>query len=477
VAHWNSVCHGWRGIGLGVIVDPLTGKRLVILGLARQGRALARFAARVGAEVVISDLRSPQELVDDVAALRELDIEFVLGAHPVSLLDGADLLAPSGGVPLTAPIVQAAINRGISLTNDSLEFARRSPAPLTGITGSAGKTTTTALVGAIGRASGRATWVGGNIGNPLIENLDAIEAGDYVVQELSSFQLELWDRSPAIAAVLNITPNHLDRHGTMDAYRAAKANILRYQEVADIAVLCADDPGAMSLAPLITGRLRTFSVRQPVQDGAYLANEQVWLVSGGEPQPLFPVSAISLRGAHNVLNVLAAVTVADSAGISPAAIHEGIAGFQPVPHRLEPVAIHDGVQYVNDSIATAPERALAAVAAFDEPLILLAGGRDKEMFWDDWAVRVSNRVRHIVLFGELAPRLEALLAAQAVPPLVTRVQTLADAVRAARRVARPGDVVLLAPGGTSYDAYRDFEERGEEFRDLVAAFTKEMEQV
>lgn len=477
MAHWNFVCHGWRGIGVGVAVDPLTGKRLVILGLARQGRALARFAARVGAEVVISDLRSSQALAGDIAALQDLHLEFVLGAHPSSLLDGADMLAPSGGVPLSAPVVQMAKERRLPLTNDSLEFARRTPAPLIGITGSAGKTTTTALVGAIGRASGRPTWVGGNIGNPLIEDLDAIQAGDLVVQELSSFQLELWDRSPAIAAILNITPNHLDRHGTMEAYRAAKANIVNHQGASDVAVLCADDPGAMSLAPQIAGRMRTFSIRQPVDDGAYLADEQVWIASGGKHQPLFPVSAITLRGSHNVLNVLAAVTVADSAGVSAAAIYEGIAGFQPVPHRLEPVAIFDGVQYVNDSIATAPERALAAIDAFDEPLILLAGGRDKNMAWDEWAVRVGHRVRHVILFGELAPHLDELLSGQAVPPRVTRAQTLADAVRAARHVARPGDVVLLAPGGTSYDAYRDFEERGEEFRDLVGAFTREMEQV
>ncbi|MDT8304583.1 MAG: UDP-N-acetylmuramoyl-L-alanine--D-glutamate ligase [Anaerolineae bacterium] len=454
----------------------MSGKRLVILGLARQGRALARFAARVGAEVVISDLRPPSALADSVAALRELEIEFVLGEHPLSLLEGTDLLAPSGGVPLSAPIVVAAQEKGITLTNDSLEFARRSPAPLIGVTGSAGKTTTTALLGAIGRTSGAPTWVGGNIGNPLIEHVESISAGDLVVQELSSFQLELWDRSPAVAAVLNITPNHLDRHGTMAAYRAAKANIVRHQEEGDVAVLCADDPGAMALATLVKGRLRTFSARQPVQDGAYLAAEQVWLAAGGERQPLFPASDIPLRGTHNVLNVLAAVTVADSAGISAAAIHQAVAAFQPVPHRLEPVAISDGVQYVNDSIATAPERALAAIDAFDEPLVLLAGGRDKNMVWDEWATRVSARARHVVLFGELAPQLAALLASQPEPPSLTRVKTLAEAVAAARRVARPGEVVLLAPGGTSFDAYGDFEERGEDFRHLVGAFAREMEQ-
>lgn len=460
-----------------MMADPLSGKRLVILGLARQGRALARFAARVGAEVIISDLRPPEALAEEMAALGDLDVEFVLGEHPLSLLEGTDVLAPSGGVPLTAPIVVAAQERNIALTNDSLEFARRAPAPLVGITGSAGKTTTTALVGAIGRASGRRTWVGGNIGNPLIEKLDAIAADDLVVLELSSFQLELWDRSPAIAAVLNITPNHLDRHGTMAAYSAAKTNIVRHQGPEDLAILGADDPGAMALAGEVAGRLRTYSAAHPVGDGAYVAGGQVWLADGQGSRPVLPLDQLPLRGPHNVLNVLAAVTVADSAAMSVAAMQEGVARFRPVAHRLEPVATIDGVQYVNDSIATAPERALAALAAFDEPLVLLAGGRDKNMVWDEWAEQVSRRARHVVLFGALGPQLEQLLAAQPAPPPLTRVLTLAGAVQAARAVARPGDVVLLAPGGTSYDAYRDFEERGEQFRQLVGALVSEKEQV
>jgi len=460
-----------------MMADPLRGKRLVILGLARQGRALARFAAGVGAEVVVSDLRPPEALAEEMAALADLNVEFVLGEHPPSLLEGTDVLALSGGVPLTAPIVVAAQERNITLTNDSLEFARRAPAPLVGITGSAGKTTTTALAGAIGRASGRRTWVGGNIGNPLIEKLGEIAAEDLIILELSSFQLELWDRSPAIAAILNITPNHLDRHGTMAAYSAAKASIVRHQRPDDVAILGADDPGAMALAELAPGRLRTYSARQPVDDGAYVAAGQIWLAGDGVRKPVLSVDQIPLRGLHNVLNVLAAVTVADSAGIGPAAIQDGVAQFESVAHRLEPVATIDGVQYVNDSIATAPERALAALAAFDEPLVLLAGGRDKNMVWDEWAEQVSRRVRHVVLFGSLGPLLEKLLEAQPSPPPHTRVEALAEAVDAAHTIAQPGDIVLLSPGGTSYDAYRDFEERGEQFRRLVRALATEKEQV
>ncbi|NJN55344.1 MAG: UDP-N-acetylmuramoyl-L-alanine--D-glutamate ligase, partial [Anaerolineae bacterium] len=203
-------------------MDALTGKRLLILGLARQGKALARFATGVGAQVTVSDLRSPEKLQPDLAELRDLPIEWVLGEHPMTLLERTDILAISGGVPTDAPFVQAAWARGIPITNDEQEFMRRTPTDVIGITGSAGKTTTTALTGVMAQVAGRHTWVGGNIGRPLIADLHKMNEGDVVVQELSSFQLEIWEQSPPIAAVLNITPNHLDRHKTMTAYAQAK---------------------------------------------------------------------------------------------------------------------------------------------------------------------------------------------------------------------------------------------------------------
>lgn len=459
------------------VVDPLTGKRIVILGLARQGQALARFAADVGAEVVVSDLRPATALETTIQELSDLELEYVLGRHPMSLLDGTDVLAPSGGVPLSAPLVVAARERGIALTNDSQEFIRRSPVAVVGITGSAGKTTTTALTGIMGQMAGRRTWVGGNIGRPLLGYLEKMEAGDLVVQELSSFQLEIWQQSPQVAAVLNITPNHLDRHKTMRAYAAAKANILRYQRAEDVAVLCADDVGAMALRPLVRGRLRTFSREREVADGAFVRDERIWLRDGREVM-VCDVAQIRLRGEHNLLNVLAAATLADSVGIGVEAIRQAATTFAGVEHRLEVVGTVAGVTYVNDSIATAPERALAAVDAFDEPLILLAGGRDKDMVWDSWAEKVAARVKQVVLFGELAPMLEERLedqrgrASDERRPVLARVETLAEAVAVAAASASPGDVVLLAPGGTSFDAFRDFEERGERFRTFVKDLVK-----
>jgi UDP-N-acetylmuramoylalanine--D-glutamate ligase len=449
-------------------MDYLHGKRLLMLGLARQGKALARFAASVGAEVVVSDMRSAAQLADVTAELADLPIEYVLGEHPLTLLDNVDLIALSGGFPADAPLVQAARQRGIPLTNDGLEFMRRTPATIIGITGSAGKTTTTALTGAIGKAAGRPTWIGGNIGHPLITDLGQMTPGDLVSMELSSFQLELWDMSPPVAAVLNITPNHLDRHKTMAAYSAAKANILRYQDESGTAVLSADDPGALALTPLVQGRLRLFSQRQPVDDGAFVRDNQIWLRDGERETAVIPLSAIKLRGGHNVLNVLAAVALADSVGLPSAAMRQAIAHFHGVEHRLEIVGQINGATYVNDSIATAPERALAALAAFDEPLILLAGGRDKDLYWDDWVRAVGERVKAVILFGELSDLLAGKLRAAGRPSQIIQVEGLAAAVTAVSQLTQPGDVVLLAPGGTSYDAYADFAARGAHFRELAA---------
>jgi UDP-N-acetylmuramoylalanine--D-glutamate ligase len=280
--------------------------------------------------------------------------------------------------------------------------------------------------------------------------------------------LEIWDDiSPPIAAILNLTPNHLDRHKTMTAYARAKSNILRHQDVSGIAVLSADDPGALRFQDLVPGRLRHFSRHQEVPDGVYTQAGRICIRDAdGRVRQLAGVSDIRLRGAHNVLNVLAAVALADAAGVEDEAMVEAIRSFAGVPHRLEIVRVVGGAQYVNDSIATAPERALAAIEAFDEPVILLAGGRDKEMVWDEWARRVGERAKAVVLFGELAGPLSAKLAGR---PDVLRVDSLAEAVSAAARRAEPGDVVLLSPGGTSFDAYTDFAERGEAFRQLVNA--------
>jgi len=450
--------------------DPLSGKRVGVIGFARQGKALARWLPTTGASVVVADSKPADALKLDPADYP--GVAFLLGGDVTGFLDGLDLLCLSGGVPLDLPLVQAAVAHGIPLTNDAQLFLERCPAPVIGITGSAGKTTTTTLVGLMVKQGDWTTWVGGNIGDVLLDVLAQIEPSHRVVMELSSFQLEIMTVSPPIAAITNITPNHLDRHGTMDVYTRAKVQILLHQTPNDVAILNRDDPGAASLADAIGGDLAWFSAGSIVADGAFLAGQRI-VVTGvsspdGDAHVVCERADIQLRGAHNVQNVLAACAIAGAAGVAPEAMRATIRDFRGVPHRLENVRTLDDVLYVNDSIATAPERVVAALRSYDEPLVLLAGGRDKKLDWEPMIALALQKARRIIAFGEageiVVHTVRKLGANEA---LLTRVTTLEQAVAAARQAAQPGDVVLLSPGGTSYDAYVDFAARGEHFRQLV----------
>ncbi|MEW6717378.1 MAG: UDP-N-acetylmuramoyl-L-alanine--D-glutamate ligase [Chloroflexota bacterium] len=460
--------------------DRWRGKRVVILGAARQGTALARYLALRGAEVVLNDRCSAEELEEVRATLTGYPIEWVLGGHPFSLLEGTNLLCLSGGIPLTLPLVQEAIAQGIALSNDSQIFLEEARCTVIGITGSAGKSTTTALVGQMIKAAQNSkdgfqpgqVWVGGNIGTPLLNFVDMMCPSDVAVLELSSFQLELMTISPHVAGVLNLTPNHLDRHVTMEAYTAAKARILAFQKQDDVAVLGRDDVGAWGLADHVQGRLLTFGRDEPSEnlEGTFLREGWIRLRLGEKDQNVLPLEIIRLRGDHNLQNVLAACALSGAAGISPEAMAEGVRRFAGMPHRLEFVRSWKGADWYNDSIATAPERAMAAIRSFDEPLVLLAGGRDKNLPWNEFAELVRERVDHLILFGEAVGIIQAALSKTPYgqrPYSVSQCQTLEEALRVAVDVIEEGDVVLLAPGGTSFDAFRDFEERGEYFRKWV----------
>lgn len=456
------------------------GKRIVILGLARQGLALARYLVRAGADVTVSDLKSAAALHDAVVALADLPVTLVTGGHPFSLLDACDLLCLSGGVPPDIPIVAAARERGIPLSNDAQITLERCPARVTvGITGSAGKTTTTALAGEMCKAGGYRTWVGGNIGNPLIEQVEQMAAGDRVVLELSSFQLEVMARAPSIAAVLNITPNHLDRHPDMASYIAAKARIVTCQRPGDAVVLGYDNGEARALAAQARGRVAYFSAAaEPGElgdDAAFLRGTRLTVRTRGQEAPVCDVDELRLPGRHNVLNVLAACALCAQAEVPVPALRSVALSFRGVAHRLELVRELNGVRWYDDSIATAPERTIAALLSFDAPIVLLAGGRDKKLPWEEFARIASERVVHLVLFGEAAPMIERVMAGcfdrerPARRPVLHQAGDLGGAVAQAARVARPGDVVLLSPGGTSFDAFKDFAERGDRFKQMVLA--------
>ena len=464
--------------------DDLFGKRIVIFGFGRQGKALARWLPSIGAEVVVTDSRSAKEL--GIRRSKYPGVRFFLRGHPNEVLIGARAICVSGGVPLDLPILELARKRHIPFTNDAQLFIERCPAPVIGITGSAGKTTTTALVAKILGAAGYKVWLGGNIGNPLIEDLAKIRKDDLVIMELSSFQLELMSVSPQVAAVLNLTPNHLDRHGTLERYAAAKANIIRHQKPSDVAVLGWDDPGSRAMEQVVRGEVSAFSAFDMVPDGAFLLGNRVFVAGSASydstPHVVCTRDEIPLRGDHNVANVLAACAISGSVGLAvdrpgvmPETMRAAIREFRAVEHRLETVRQISGVTYVNDSIATAPERLIAALRSYDEPLILLIGGADKDLPWEGALHLALTKARHIVVFGndgdkQVATKVMKLVSVMRVrDDQVSRAQTLQEAVQLASEIARDGDVVLLSPGGTSYDAYTDFAERGDHFRQLVTA--------
>ncbi|MGE5221105.1 MAG: UDP-N-acetylmuramoyl-L-alanine--D-glutamate ligase [Omnitrophica WOR_2 bacterium] len=454
-----------------------TGQRVVILGAARQGLALARYLAGKGARLVINDRKPAADLLPARQSLSDLPdgaVKWVCGDHPLDLLQDTDLICLSGGVSTQLPIVQEALRLGIPITNDSQIFMDAVPCPVIGITGSAGKTTTTTIVGRVAASAVEGAWVGGNIGLPLISQVDKMSTQDLAIVEFSSFQLELMTRSPQVAAILNITPNHLDRHPTMEAYTAAKARILDFQAEDNFAVLGRDDPGAWELAPRVKGRLLTFGTSSLPnnQAGTYIQKDMLYLRQEDREIALMPRPAIRLRGEHNLLNVLAACAIAAAAGLPAGAMQAGVEGFTGVPHRLELVRVWNGSSWYNDSIATAPERAMAAIRSFDEPIVLLAGGRDKNLPWQEFAQLVKQRIDHLILFGEAAEKIEGAIQKEqnhssGRPYSQVRCICLEEAVQAAARVVEPGDVVLLSPGGTSFDEFRDFEERGEAFRRWV----------
>ena len=463
------------GIIVGVMMKDWKGKHLIIVGAARQGLALAKYFSGHGVKVTVTDQKDDKVINAVLQDFQEGEVNWVLGGHPIELLDEADALSLSGGIPLSIPFVQQAIKRGIPLTNDSQEFMNIVNCRVIGITGSAGKTTTTLLVGKMAEdAYGKEhTWVGGNIGNPLIAVVDQIKDEDIAVIELSSFQLELMTSVPEIACVLNVTPNHLDRHGTMNEYTRAKARILTCQSSSDIAILNRDDEGSWNLRNDVQGRLLTFGLTRPEPGltGTYLEGKMISYWDGSSSRELVPVSSIHLRGEHNLLNVLAACAIAFAADLPLESMINGVEALTGVDHRLEYIRTWNGADWYNDSIATAPERSIAAINSFQEPLVLLAGGRDKDLPWQDFARLVLKKVKQLILFGEAVDLIEQALqdeidkGIKKVP--YQKCANLKEAVLKAADIVEAGDVVLLSPGGTSFDEFVDFTERGERFRKWV----------
>jgi UDP-N-acetylmuramoylalanine--D-glutamate ligase len=445
------------------------------LGHFGGGVGAARFLARLGARVTVTDLKDEASLAPSKAALSGLPIRFRLGGHDRDDFVRADLLCLSPAVPREAPLVSEAAERGVPITSEIRLFVSSCRSRRTvGVTGSNGKTTTTSFIGSILAAAGRRHFVGGNIGGSLLDRVDEIGADDVVVLELSSFQLEdlaSLSFSPGVAVVTNVVPNHLDRHGTFEAYVDAKKTIVRFQGKDGVAVLAAGDSVVEGFGASAAGRKVYFSGGDLAseRDGACVRDGRAVFRRGGAEEPLFSLESIRLPGRFNSWNALAAAAAVRVLGVPASAIARGVADFRGVPHRLEEIAEIAGVRFFNDSKATTPEAAALALGAFDAPVVLIAGGFDKKIALDCLASAAARRCRAAILIGETGPRIGKALESLGRRDIAVPADSLEEAVRLAGKLAAAGDVVLLSPGCASYDMFANFEERGDRFRALVDA--------
>lgn len=447
------------------------GKSVAVIGLGVSNVPLIRFLHRFGAHISGRDRACRKDLGERIAQLEELDIELILGDAYLKGLEQYDAVFLTPGIPKDLPELTALAGKTELLSEIGLVM-RYCRAPIFGITGSSGKTTTTTLVGEMFRQSGFKTFVGGNIGTPLIEQVLEIPPEARVVLELSSFQLEQLGQSPDYALVTNISENHLDIHGTMEAYIAAKQEIYRHQRADACAVFNYDDPLGQIMAAEAPSKVYYFSLENAVNPGAYLEDSNLVYQEGTEKVSFALTRHIKLPGRHNLENLLAAAVVARLGGASWEAITNVCHSFQGVEHRLELVGELDGVRYYNDSIATTPARAIAGLRTFSEPVILLAGGYDKKLSFTEMAQEIHARAKSVIVFGDTAGKIrDAVLSFG--PFDVHFADDLAKAVSIGRSLAVSGDIVLLSPGCASYGMYRNFAERGEHFRRLVQMLIEE----
>jgi UDP-N-acetylmuramoylalanine--D-glutamate ligase len=449
----------------------LAGKRVLVVGLARTGTATALFCAARGARVTASEEQDESRVGEAAAKLRAAGVAVELGGHRRETFVAQDLIIPSPGVALAMAHLVAARAEGIPVWSE-IELAWRFlRGKLVAVTGSNGKTTTTALIGHILESAGFPTLVGGNIGTPLISRVDISSDATVTVAEVSSFQLEAIAAFRAeIGALLNLTPDHLDRHESLEAYCRAKARLFENQRESDAAIVNADDPGAAGLAP-VGPSVFWFSRTRRVAAGAYLRGEEIVFRRNGLETILLRRGDIGLRGEHNVENVLAAAAAAYLTGARPAAIAAGVRSFAGVEHRLEFVAEINGVSFFNDSKATNVDATLKAIDAFPGGLLIILGGKDKGSDYTLLREPLRQRARSVVLIGAASGKIAAQLD-NAVP--VEAAGTLERAVRWAFAQARPGDTVLLAPACASFDQFENYEHRGRVFKQVVRELEREI---
>ena len=445
----------------------LDNKRVLVVGLGKSGLAAAHFLRARGARVTVSDAR-PATLIAELPMLLDEGFMVEAGSHGLLTFRRQDLIVVSPGVPANVPELVKVRALGMRIIGELELGAQFLAGEVLAITGSNGKTTTTTLVGEILKASGRPTLVGGNIGRPVVDMADEATADTWSVLEVSSFQLETIEEfRPKIAVVLNITPDHLDRHGSFENYAAAKARITENQTPEDYLVLNAEDVPTQLVASKTKAQVYWFSAKRQIKQGAFVHGESIVFLpkEGGKAEPVMPVAEITLKGAHNVENVLAAVCVGRLAGVPAEKIRTSVASFKAVEHRLEYVRSVRGVEFYNDSKATNVDAAMKAVASFKGGVHLILGGKDKNSDYGLMAELLKERVKAVYTIGSAAEKIERQLAG------VVKMEsagTLQVAVADAAVAAVSGDVVLLAPACSSFDQFDNYEHRGQVFRQLVS---------
>ncbi|KJS83853.1 MAG: UDP-N-acetylmuramoyl-L-alanyl-D-glutamate synthetase [Peptococcaceae bacterium BICA1-8] len=443
------------------------GQKVLIMGAARSGIAASKFLSDHGAQVILTDVKSGDAMKNVQKEVEILGIKTIWGEQPNVKKINPDFIVVSPGIPLTIPpLVEAAQNQIPVLSELELAY-RFTRAPVIAVTGTNGKTTTTALVGQLFQDSGRNVVIGGNIGLPLISYVEELTAQDLIVAEVSSFQLEgIIDFKPRVAIILNITPDHLDRHGTMDAYRSIKAQIYKNQEEEDILILNYDDPLVKKLSIGAKSHVIFFSRKNKLEEGIYVLEGNLVINIGEGPVPICKPAEISIKGNHNLENAMAAITAAYILGLQPEEIKKTLVNFPGVPHRLELVTELKGIKFINDSKGTNPDASIKALEAFNEPLVLIAGGKNKGSDFFEFAARVKEKVKELVLVGEAAPEIKNAVLEKG----FINIHEAADyqeAVKKAYSLAVLGDIVLLSPACASFDMFDNFEERGNVFKELV----------
>jgi UDP-N-acetylmuramoylalanine--D-glutamate ligase len=452
-----------------MILMELKDKRVLVVGLGKSGVASALFLKAYGARVTVSDTKSGDELRNEIPVLLDHGITVETGGHGERTFRGQDLIVVSPGVPLDAPLLVQARTLGESVIGEIELAAHFLPGPIVAITGSNGKTTTTTLTGEILTTSGFPTLVGGNIGTPAISLAERAKSETAIVLEVSSFQLEtIQSFRPKVAVVLNVTPDHLDRHKTIEIYAEAKARIFENQNSEDFAVLNADDPICVTMAERTRARVLWFSRQKEVRQGAWVREGNVLFRDAERQSEVMQVADIPLKGAHNLENVLAATCAATLMGCTPERIRQAVRDFKAVEHRLEFVATIRGVDYYNDSKATNVDATIKALESFPANIHLILGGKDKGSDYSVLNELLRQRVKRVYTIGAAAAKIESQIVSTKDGGVeVVHAETLESALRRANAVAEAGDVVLLAPACASFDQFKNYEQRGQVFKEIV----------